>query len=137
MKANLPGIIVSTILLVAAIVYWQELFVFQKTTENYPMWAKSLPYPLMGAHILVFILLLPLLFNPSNNIAFIKSIFFTSAASPVIAYFFIAPIYDVTFSFNSMISYLTWAYGICCLPPSLLIIATSVIFSLFMNTRAN
>jgi len=128
---------ISSILLFAAIIFWQELFIFQKTTTGYPAWAKSLSYPMMGAHVIVILTLVPLAVTGKANLSFIKSISMSSIISPLLAISTLTIVNNTAFSFNGFTNDIMWVIGVNCIPPALLVIMCRVIYDLLTNERAN
>ena len=137
MNRNFIVSVASSILLFIAIMIWQELFIFQKTTINHPAWAKALPYPMMAAHFLVVIALMPLAIKSKSNFSFIKSISTVSIVSPVLAMIALAFINNASASFNSFTNNLIWVVGVNCIPATLLIIISRAIFDIISSKRAN
>ena len=133
MNRNFIATISSSILLFIAIIYWQELFIFQKTTVNYPAWAKILPYPFMGGHIIVIITLIPLAILSNANISFIKNISITSIVMPIFPVITLTYLNNISLTFNNITSHLMWAIGTICIPAALLIIICRAIFDAYMN----
>lgn len=127
----------SAILLFVAVIYWQELFIFQKTTVNYPVWAKILPYPVMGGHVIVFISLVPLAIFSKAGISFIKNISITSIVVPVFAVVILTYLNNNSLTLNNITNDLMWAIGILCIPAALLVIVARVIFDVYMNKGQN
>jgi hypothetical protein len=131
MDRNFIATLSSSILLLFAILFWQELFIFQKTTINYPAWAKSLPYPFMGAHIIVLLTLIPIATLSKADIAFIKNISIASIAIPTLPIFTLIYLNNNSLTFNNIASDLMWAIGIICIPAALLVIIGRVIFDIY------
>ena len=118
-------------MLFIAILYWQELFIFQKTTINYPEWAKKIPYPIMGAHIIVVITLMPLAIFSKGDFSFIKHMSITSIALPTLPVIALTYINYNSLTFNNITNDLMWTIGVICLPAALFIIACRAIFDTF------
>ena len=130
-------LITSSILLIIAIITWQELFVFAKTTVNYPIWAKGLPYPMMGAHLISLIALAPVVLLSKPDISIIKNITITLLASTSIAITALIISNDTTLTINSFTNGFIWVALINCLPPAILLLLIRVIADVFISKKAN
>ena len=58
--------LVSFALLSICILFFSELYLFFKGMNEFPVWAKSLPYSLAGGHILSALALFPIVFLTSK-----------------------------------------------------------------------
>ncbi len=130
-------LITSSTLLIIAIITWQELFVFVKTTVNYPLWAKGLPYPMMGAHLIALIALIPVVLLSKPGITIIKNTTITLLASASIAITALIISNDATLTINRFTNEFIWVTLINCLPPAILLLLIRVIADVFIGKKAN
>ena len=80
--------LVSFALLSICILFFSELYLFFKGMNEFPVWAKSLPYSLAGGHILSALALFPIVFLTSK--LELKSLAKTILLAPLIVLFVIA-----------------------------------------------
>ena len=128
-------IITSSILLIIAIIIWQELFVFAKTTVNYPIWAKGLPYSMMGAHLITLIALAPVVLLSKPGISIIKNTSITLLASTSIAITALIISGDTALTINRFTNDFIWVALINCLPPAILLILIRIIVDVFITKK--
>ena len=136
MSRDIFLIIISSIFLIIAIITWQDLFVFAKTTVNYPLWAKGLPYPMMGAHLIALIALAPVLLS-KPDISIIKNTTIILLASTSFAITVLIISNDTTLTFNRFTNGFIWVALINCLPPAILLLLIRVIANAFISKKAN
>jgi hypothetical protein len=81
------GFLTSIALLAAAIVYWQNLFLFSKISFR-PEWVKYLPDPLVANWLIVFICLLFPAFAYKTKKETIQAILLSATIAPLFALIF-------------------------------------------------
>lgn len=137
MKRDNILIVISSIFLIIAIIIWQELFVFAKTTINFPIWAKGPPYPMMGAHLIALIALAPVVLLSKPGISIIKNTTITLLASTSIAIIVLVISNDALLTINRFTNDFIWVTLINCLPPAILLLLIRVIADVFIGKKAN
>lgn len=136
MKNEIFLIFLSSILLIIAIIIWQELFIFAKTTIAYPLWAKSLPYPMSGAHLITLVSLAPVAVLSKSTISMIINVFITLFISITVATTVFMLNNIIYLTFNSISGAIIW-FTFLCFPPAILLIIIRVSYYAINRKKAN
>ena len=126
MKGINKLILVSFLSLTTSIVIWPELFLFSKVV-HLPKWATYLPYFFMGAHLLTFICLLPLLFLSKPIKSLLIIIFIVLTLSSIFGINLALYLGHGTYTINNYISQTAWLFTVIFLLPSLVIVVINAL----------